>query len=217
MFRRQPKDPAERVRAALDLLAKQHRENNQRRVGLMNLPQYQRTKQELVRMGSEAVPALLQALRVPRASSDTPQGEIDDGVANDVAEVLGDIGDPRAVGPLMSLFPQYIVSAQAALARFPQGVAALLGGLDDTDEFIRSCCIQGLGVATVERGRAVQGITKALDDPYPANRRAAALAAWQLGVADPQLVTALRDRAAHDDSERVRSKAGDALRQLGQA
>src|SRR4051812_46332963 len=71
IFKRQPKDPSERVRAALDVLAQQHRENNQRGIGLMNMPKHQRAKQDLVRMGSEAVPPLVRTLSTPRASTDT--------------------------------------------------------------------------------------------------------------------------------------------------
>ncbi|MDA0167071.1 hypothetical protein OM076_42820 [Solirubrobacter ginsenosidimutans] len=134
IFRRQAKDPADRVRDILDVLEQQHRENSQRAVGLVNMPKYQRAKRDLVVMGSEAVPALSEALNAPRASTDTAAGQIDDGVANDIAEVLGDIGDPRAVGPLMSSFKQYVVAAHAALGRFPEGVNALLSGLDENDE-----------------------------------------------------------------------------------
>ncbi|WP_270046321.1 hypothetical protein [Solirubrobacter ginsenosidimutans] len=68
---------------------------------------------------------------------------------------------------------------------------------------------------TVDHARAVDGIIRALDDPYAENRREAALAAWHLGIADPDLVEALGRRASADESERVRSKADDALRALG--
>jgi len=215
IFKRQQKDPSEQVRAGLAVLRQQHQENNQRDVGLMNLPKYQRAKQKLVNVGRDAVPALLDALNAPRASTDTPQGQIDDGVANDIADILGAIGDPRAVGPLMAQFTSYIVSAQSALAAFPQGIDALIHGLDDSDQFVRSCCIQGLGLAKVDRPRAAQGIARAFGDPHAENRREAALAAWHLGVADPQLIAGLQRLAADDPSERVRDKAGDALRQLG--
>lgn len=215
IFKRQQKDPNERVHADLAVLRQQHQENNQRDIGLMNMPKHRRAKQDLVSMGADAVPALLQALDAPRANRETPEGDVEWGVANDVAEVLGAIGDPRAVGPLMAQFKNYIVSAQSALAAFPQGIEALLHGLDDSDQFIRSCCIQGLGLAKVDRPRAAQGIARAFGDPHAENRREAALAAWHLGVADPQLIEGLQRLAADDPSERVRDKAGDALRQLG--
>jgi HEAT repeat protein len=214
MFKRRPKDPSEQVAAALAVLRQQHEENNTRGIGLMNMPKHQQAKRGLVNIGSEAVPALLDALNAPRANTDTPQGQVDDGVANDIADVLGAIGDPRAVGPLMAQFRNYIVSSQSALAAFPQGVEALLHGLDDHDEFIRSCCIQGLGLAKVDRARVAQGIAKAFADPHPENRREAALAAWRLGVPDPELITGLRRLITEDPSERVRGKATDALRQL---
>lgn len=214
MFKRRPKDPSEQVAGALAVLQQQHEENNNRGIGLMNMPKHQQAKRGLVNIGSEAVPALLDALNAPRAKTDTPQGQVDDGVANDIADVLGEIGDPRAVGPLMAQFKNYIVSSQSALAAFPQGVDALLHGLDDPDEFIRSCCIQGLGLAKVDRARAAQGIAKAFADPHAENRREAALAAWRLGVPDSELITGLRRLIAEDSSERVRGKASDALTQL---
>jgi HEAT repeat protein len=93
MFRRASKDPVE---AALDTLRRQHRENNQRGVGLMNMPKHRRAKEDLVGMGADAVPALIAVLTAER------EGDVEDGVAGDIAEVLGEIGDPRAVGPLLA-------------------------------------------------------------------------------------------------------------------
>jgi HEAT repeat protein len=214
MFKRQPKDPNERVAAALAVLRQQHRENNLRDIGLINMPKHERAMQDLVRIGADAVPALVQTLCAPRPGTDTPQGQVEDGVANDIADVLGDIGDPRAVEPLTAQFQHYIVTAQRALARFPQGVDALLGGLDDSDEFVRCCCVQGLGFARADRARAAMGITKALDDPYDHNRERAAMAARLLGYAEPQLISRLQQVAADDPTRRVRDKALDALHQL---
>jgi HEAT repeat protein len=213
-FMRQPKEPAERIDAALVVLREQHLENNQRGIGLMHMPRHQRAKADLVRMGPAAVPKLIEVLEAHRASADTPNGRIDDGVASDVAEVLGDIGDRRAIGPLLAQFKRHIVSAQGALAKFPAGVDALLHGLGDPDEFIRGCCVCGLGVARVERCGAVRGITKALADPHAANRREACLAARHLAVRDAELIDALRQLSVGDPSERVREMAGDALWEL---
>ena len=65
IFKRQPKDPNARVHTDLAVLRQQHQENNQRDIGLMNMPKHQRGKQDLVSMGADAVPALLQALDAP--------------------------------------------------------------------------------------------------------------------------------------------------------
>lgn len=214
IFKRQPKDPNARVQADLAVLRQQHHENDQRGIGLMNMPKHQRAKRDLVVMGADAVPALVQVLVAPHASTDTPEGQVEDGVANDIAEVLGDIGDPRAVEPLMAQFKRHIVSAQPALASFSAGVDALLRGLGDSDEFVRGCCIRGLGLAKVERALAAGGVAKALGDSDASNRGDAALAARRLGVADPQLVAALQRVATDDPSERVRGKAQDAIWEL---
>ena len=46
-------------------------------------------------MGSFAVAPLIAVLGAPRPSTDTPEGLVEDGVANDIAEVLGDPGFRR--------------------------------------------------------------------------------------------------------------------------
>jgi hypothetical protein len=114
----------------------------------------------------------------------------------------------------MDQFERYIVSAQRALAKFPAGIEALLAGLDDTEKFIRGCCVEGLGFATVERDLAAAGITKALGDPNAHNREQAALAAQHLALADPELVRVLEQLAVDDPSERVRMKAQGAYHAL---
>lgn len=55
----------------------------------MNMPKHQRARQDLQRMGPAAVPALVDALVAPRADRETPQGDVDYAVAEDVADILG--------------------------------------------------------------------------------------------------------------------------------
>jgi HEAT repeat protein len=217
LFRRAPKDPNERVHALIDVLRQQHRENNRRGVGLTSMPKYARAKRDLADLGGGAVPALIGLLSASRPDRDTPEGDVEFAVAHDIAEVLGDIGDPRAIEPMMGQFKNYVVATHGALAKFPAGIDALLRGLDDDDDYVRGCCIQGLGLATVERVRAAHGLARALDDAHDENRREAALAAWRLGLGDPQLVAALQRHAEQDSNDRVRDKARDALRELTRA
>lgn len=102
-----------------------------------------------------------------------------------------------------------------ALGKLPEGIDALLDGLDDSDKSVRRGCITGLKVAKVDRDRAADGLAKALGDPDADNRRQAALAARQLDVANPQLVDALRRLVLSEDEHRsVRGAAEDALNAL---
>lgn len=218
IFKRQAKDPSERVHAALTVLRQQQEMNNEQGIGTDNMPKFQRTKRDLERMGPDAVPALVDALGAPRADRDTPQGEVDQAVAETVAKILGNIGDPRAVGPLFSMLHagRYLASASIALGKTPEGFDALLDGLDHSNKTVRRDCIRGLKVAKIDRDRAAGGLAKALGDPEAENRRQAALAARQLDVASPQLVDALRRLASSEDEHRpVREAADNALNALG--
>ncbi|RKQ93831.1 hypothetical protein C8N24_3705 [Solirubrobacter pauli] len=201
-------DPAAtHVAIQLDQLRAVHREHDRSGVGLANLPQYNHAMGELFRMGPHAVPPLIAVLGGPRPSTDTPEGLVEDGVANDIAEVLGAIGDPEAIDVLVAQFDRFIVAAHRALAQFSEGVETLLAGLDAPDDFTRGCCIQGLAFARVERTRAAQGVTQALGDGVAHNRELAALSAQRLACPDPQLLAVLDRLAMDDPSERVRAKA----------
>ena len=74
----------------------------------------QRTLDELQGLGPGAMPALVAGLSAPREDTGTVEGYIQDGVANDVAQVLGEIGEARAVGPLIAAGKEYIVDAPRA-------------------------------------------------------------------------------------------------------
>lgn len=214
LVKRHPKDPGDRVQADLAVLRQQREEQQQRNITLDKLPRHKRAKQDLISMGADAVPALVKALGDTPANTDTPSSNVRRDVAHDIADVLGDIGDPRAVEPLMAQFKNHITSAQDALAKFHEGVDALLRGITDPDDLIRLCCVSGLGHAKVDRASAAKGIAKGLSDPDSGIRFTAALAVFPLRVADPQLISELKRAAATDPSDRVRFKAEDALQAL---
>jgi HEAT repeat protein len=217
IFGRRSKDPAERSAQLLAELRRQHEENRIREVGLMNMPKHRQTLDELKGLGPGAVPTLLQTLSSPRANPDTPEGYVQDGVANDVAEALGAIGDPRAIEPLMAAGKDYIVSAPRALAAFPDGINALVTGLDDPDEAIRANSIQGLSFSTGDQHRVVQAIIKALSDGSAWVRRDAAQAALAFEVADPTLVAELGRVMREDPADTVRKMAENAHWRLAHA
>src|SRR5947208_1622711 len=91
--------------------------------------------------------------------------------------------------------------ASSDLAKLPEGIEALLRGLDDPDDFVRSCCVTG------PRGRQDGAHTSRTRDCESTRRppcgqpREAALAARRLGVADGQLIDALLRLASVDESD----------------
>jgi HEAT repeat protein len=145
---------------------------------------------------------------------ETPEGYVQDGVANDIADALGAIGDARAVEPLMAAGKDNIVSAPQALAAFPDGIDALVAALDDPDQTIRATCIRGLAFATADRHRIVEVITRTLSDSSAWVRRTAAQAALIFEVADPELVAELGRVIREDPDEKVRAMAENARGRL---
>jgi HEAT repeat protein len=214
IFGRRARDPAEQTAALIGVLRQQLEENRVKDIGTMNMPKYNRALQDLSRLGPEAVPTLLEVLATPRADPDTPEGYVEDGVANAVAEALGVIGDPRTVEPLMAASQQSIVSAKRALAQFPEGVEALFAGLADPDEDVRFISIEGLGSATRDKQRVVAAVIHALDDPSASVRRSAAHTAFILGVPDGKLIDALGRVAREDSVDSVRRMVENALGEL---
>jgi HEAT repeat protein len=213
IFSRRAKDPSEQAAASIAVLRQQQQENNVRRVGLMNMPKHKRAKDDLTCLGSDAVPALLAVLATPRKpASEAPDDYIENDVANDIAEVLGAIGDARAVEPLMACFRQYIVTAPRALAQFPAGVDALLGALDDPDDFMRSTSLDGLAFSP--DGRAADAVAGALRDPAPWVRRSAAHATLIRGTASQAVVAEIGRMAREDPDPKVRKMAENAFLKL---
>jgi HEAT repeat protein len=210
IFARRSKNPAERCAELLSDLRRQHEENRIRDVGLTNMPKHTRTLDELKGLGPGAVPTLLEALSEPRANPETPEGYVQDGVANDIADALGAIGDARAVVPLMAAGKDNIVSAPRALAAFHDGINALIAGLDDPDQAIRATSIRGLAFATADRHRILEVITRTLSDGSAWVRQTAAQAALIFEVADPTLVAELGRVIREDPDDKVRKMAENA-------
>lgn len=211
MFRR---DPVKRTERLIDVLRQQHEINDARDIGLINMPKHKATMDQLARMGSDAVPVLLQTLTAPRHDSKTAQGQLDTGIANDVAEVLGSIGDPRAVGPLMEARKQHIIGAGHALGEFREGAEALIAGLDDSDDHVRVICLEGLAFASIDRPRKLDAVKRGIRDPSAWVRRTAANTALISQVGDEELIAALSQAMQQDPDETVQRMAEKAHSRL---
>jgi len=166
-------------------------------------------------MGDAAVPALVEVLTQPRRGRDTPEGEVDIAIANDAADVLGDIGDPRAVPYLQGMLGEHLMVVSRALARTPEGVDALLEALGDPNESVRMEAALGLGFAKANHASATTALATALSDSSQGVWHNAANAASILRHADPVLVASLATVAEKDSTEHVRKMAARALRELG--
>lgn len=171
--------------------------------------------EDLTRLGRDAVPALLGTLTAPRSDQETTRGQVDVGVANDVAVVLGSIGDPRAVRPLMDAGKEFIVSGPRALGKFPEGVDALVAGLDDPDEHVRACCLGGLAFAQTDERRVIVALKRGIRDPSASVRRSAANTAIITEVSDPELLNDLEQAMRRDEDGVVRRMAEKAHARLG--
>ncbi|MGH9128248.1 MAG: HEAT repeat domain-containing protein [Acidimicrobiales bacterium] len=221
MIFKRPKDPAQQVEYALAVLRQQTTENERTDVGTDNMPKFQRAKRDLIRAGRDVVLALVDALHelevaqaaVDEEHYDDPVETVERYISGVIIQVLGEIGDPRAVAPLFdAIRSKSLFGSEIALAKIdPEGVSALLAGLDDEDSYVRSRCATGLGFAKTDPGRAAKGIVKALNDVEAYNRERAVYAARNLHSRDPELLEALRHHAIADDNERIREKAESAL------
>lgn len=138
----------------------------------------------LVKIGGPAVPALIEAL-----------GHRNSLIAANAAEALGEIGDARAVAPLLPLLhARYHWTrreAAAALGKLgdPHAGAALLPMLDDPHQEVREAAAGALG--HLKEPRAVEPLRRALDDPADEVQVAAAIALEQLDATEI-LLEALR-------------------------
>ncbi|HPM42719.1 MAG TPA: HEAT repeat domain-containing protein, partial [Candidatus Omnitrophota bacterium] len=139
-----------------------------------------------------------------------------------VAEVLGRIGDPRAVEPMIaflinnykndSSFRSLIedaISKQIVDAISNMGQCAiepLINTLSNEDSFVRSRAAAALG--NIKDPRAVEPLIKLLSDPIYAVRASAAIALGKIG--DSRAIDALL-KVLEDPSGEVREKVTDAL------
>ncbi len=142
----------------------------------------------------------------------------DASVRKNVAEALGDIGDPRAVGALIEALKDEIVDVRknAALAlgfiRDVGAVEALIKALDDDDDdhYVRKNVVCALRI--LHDVRAVEALNKALTDEDVSVRKNVASALGDIG--DGGAVEALIE-ALDDEDASVRKNVAWALGDIG--
>lgn len=158
----------------------------------------------LVQLGAVAVQPLIAALR-----------EGPERLRMRALEVLGWIGDPRALEPLVAALqsnPEAIrMRAAEALGRIrdPRAVEPLIAALGDGDQYVRSYAAEALG--EIRDPRAVEPLIQALEADDEGVRVDAVVALHQLGDlrAVKPLLALLKDGSIH-----VRRAAGAALDEL---
>jgi HEAT repeats/PBS lyase HEAT-like repeat len=158
------------------------------------------------RLGPEAVPALIDALK-NRAG---PKRYL-------AAGRLGEIGDPRAVPVLIEALQDYdfIVRMWSAnaLGRFhdSRAVEALIPCLQDEASCVRSSAAKALG--ELGDGRAVGPLLPSLEDDDWWTRVEATTALGRLG--DKRAVNPIRQVMARDKTDSIREEGYKALQRLG--
>jgi HEAT repeat protein len=104
----------------------------------------------------------------------------------DIARALGEIGDPRAVAPLIALLDAAEEEVQAAATAALAGIGdaavdPLIVVLDDKDWRVRCCAAEALG--RIGDVRAADPLADAMHDWHEVVKRAAALALGRVGDA----------------------------------
>lgn len=162
MFRR--RSPEEKVQAELTTMRQERADNERDCIGLVNRPRYVRAKQRLQGMGASAVEPLIQVIqKTPAPPSDheqrTTEDELNIGIAADAAELLAEIGDPRAVAPMFDRIDDFF-GLHYSLAKMPDGVQVLIDSLaePDGDFGVRFAAASGLKGATTRRDDAMQAL-----------------------------------------------------------
>lgn len=162
MFRK--RSPEEKVQAELATMRQERTDNERDCIGLVNRPRYVRSKQRLQGMGASAVEPLIEVIqKTPAPPSDyeqrTTEDELNIGIAADAAEVLAEIGDPRAVAPMLDRIDDFF-GLHYSLAKMPDGVQALIDTLaePDGDPGVRFAAASGLKGATTRREDAMQAL-----------------------------------------------------------
>jgi len=133
------------------------------------------------------------------------------------AQILGDIGDPRAVDPLIQVLlsdESFFVREYAAIALGdigdPRAVDPLIKALKDEDSLVRSYASTALG--NIGDPRAVDPLIEVFNDEYWFIRADAARALGNIG--DTRAVDPLNRLASMDEDDRVRSAAQEALEKI---
>lgn len=168
-------------------------------------------EEELQRAGSYAVEPLIEVLNDGESSS-----------RGTVIEILGNIGDERAVTPLVSVLDEndreLREKAVRALGEITvstgsePGINALLRGLEDEDEWVRRTAAEYLG--QIKDERAVDPLISHLesDEAELVRSQAAMSLGW---IGDERAVEPLIRAMNSDEDELVRSDATRALGDIG--
>lgn len=212
---RTSRDPRETVIEQIAILRAEHERDEVERRGLQNRPRYRSAIATLNKMGAAGVTPLLEALD---RDCDGTRGEQGDptkiGLFNDVVEVLGKIGDPRAVEPLARRLGQGS-GVSLALAGLPGGRQALLDAIGDEDAAVEWDAMQGLGQTHSRDPAVAAALLVVLRDGQFHSRYKAAAALGDLGCRDRNVIEALaaiiRDK---DEDEYVQRDAQKALERL---
>ncbi len=202
MFRR--RSPEEKLQAELATMRQERADNERDSIGLINRPRYMRSKQRLTEMGTDAVEPLIELIQeTPAPPSDyeqrTSEDEINIGIAADAGEILAEIGDPRAVAPMLDRIDDFF-GLHYALARTPDGVQALIDTLADQgrDFGVRYAAASGLGAVTTRKDDAMQALLDVVASRTQDVLPAAVNALGILGKGDQRAIDALTAVIADD-------------------
>lgn len=226
-------DPALRTYAAVGLMSLGGRMSIQLLLASLNDPETRWLAVRILdKIGSRDVESLIAALKDERTSwyaeealarldgAVLPQLEghlrgPDPVISESVARVMGEVGDRRAVAPLLEAIQtagDTGRSSAAALIRIadPAAVEPLIELLGSQGEQVRLYAAYALG--GIRDRRAVPALTRTLADPSSSVRGIAAHALGQIGSRDATeaLVKALEDASSH-----VRATAAYALARIG--
>lgn len=209
IFRKQT--PDSKVADALDVMFAESKVDAVERRGLTNRPRYVTAQAKIISLGSEAVDPLLARLaELQGAVGSTPEHDL----ASDIIELLGKIGDERAVPVLTQLLPGIWATVHHALAATPAGTRVLIEASQSGDPNLRRRAM-GMWVSRQYPAEIVDGLCRGLRDADLGVRNEAISAVIARGKADHAIVEALKDLRATDPNERVRDRADNALSRFG--
>lgn len=209
IFRKQT--PDSKVADALDVMFAESKVDAVERRGLTNRPRYVTAQAKIKSLGSEAVDPLLARLaKLQGAENYTPDHDL----ASDIIELLGKIGDERAVPTLTQLLPGIWATVHHALAATPAGTRVLLEASQSSDPNLRRRAM-GMWVSQHYHGEVVDGLCRGLRDPDLGVRNEAISAVIARGTTNSAIVEALMELRAMDPNERARDRADNALNRLG--
>jgi hypothetical protein len=195
--RRAARDPRAAVLEQLAIITDELELNQIDPRGTMNRPRYNRAMATIAAMEQMAVAPLLEILDGPHGES----GSVQQSVIWDVVELLGAIGDIRAVEPLRRLLAGPNPSVPLALARMKDlaGLQVLLDAVrSDPDAHVRARAASGLGSSRLRTEGVVAALVEALGDASGHVRGHAARALGGLEIPSQPTLQALAT-VEHDD------------------